>query len=67
MRLSVTVDKRLLEKAIRVSGAKTKREAIEMGLRELLRRVSCERMINHAGKVDLAFTVKELLKRRAEG
>ena len=67
MRLSVTVDKDLLEKAIRASGAKTKREAIEMGLRELLRRASRERMIGHAGKVDLAFTVKELLRQRAEG
>ncbi|MCH7896648.1 MAG: type II toxin-antitoxin system VapB family antitoxin [Candidatus Methylomirabilales bacterium] len=67
MRLSVTVDERLLERALRVSGAKTKREAIEMGLRELLRRASRERMISHAGKVDLALTVKELLKRRAEG
>ena len=67
MRLSVTVDERLLERALRVSGAKTKREAIEMGLRELLRRASRERMISHAGKVDLALTVKDLLKRRAEG
>lgn len=67
MRLSITVDKGLLERAIRVSGAKTKREAIEMGLRELLRRASRERMIEHAGKVDMAITVKELLKRRAEG
>ncbi|MCZ6479930.1 MAG: type II toxin-antitoxin system VapB family antitoxin [candidate division NC10 bacterium] len=67
MRLSVTVEKQLLEKAIRVSGAKTKREAIEMGLRELLRRASRERMIEHAGKVDLGLTLKELLKRRLEG
>ncbi len=67
MRLSITVDERLLERALRVSGAKTKREAIEMGLLELLRRASRERMISHAGKVDLALTVKELLKRRAEG
>lgn len=67
MRLSVTVDKGLLERAIRVSGAKTKREAIEMGLRELLRRASRERMIAHGGKIDMAITVKELLKRRAEG
>lgn len=67
MRLSVSVDKGLLERAIRASGAKTKREAIEMGLRELLRRASRERMIEHAGKVDMAITVKDLLKRRAEG
>lgn len=67
MRLSVSVDKELLEKAVRASGARTKREAIEMGLRELLRRASRERMIEHAGKVDLAVSLKELLKRRAEG
>ena len=67
MRLSVTVEKQLLEKAIRVSGAKTKREAIEMGLRELLRRASREGMIEHAGTVDLGLTLKELLKRRLEG
>jgi Arc/MetJ family transcription regulator len=67
MRFSVAVDEELLEKAIRVSGARTKREAIEMGLRELVRRASRERMIEHAGKVDMSLTVKELLKRRVEG
>lgn len=67
MRLSVTVNKELLERAMRASGAKTKHDAIEMGLRELLRKASRERMIEHAGKVDLAVSLKELLRRRAEG
>jgi Arc/MetJ family transcription regulator len=37
MRISVVIDDRLIARAMRVSGAATKREAVELGLKLLLR------------------------------
>lgn len=36
MRTNIVIDEKLMAEAIKVSGAKTKREAVEMGLRSLL-------------------------------
>ena len=40
MRTTLDIDEVLLEEAMRASGASTKTEAIEAGLRELVRRVA---------------------------
>lgn len=37
MRTNIVIDDALIAEAMRASGAKTKREAVEMGLRTLLR------------------------------
>jgi Arc/MetJ family transcription regulator len=37
MRTNIEIDDRLMEHALRASGAKTKREAVELGLRALVR------------------------------
>lgn len=66
VRLSVSVDPELLEEAVRVSGAGSKREAIEIALRELVRRRRLARLAERAGTVDLAITRDDLLKGRAE-
>ena len=63
-RMSVTVDDELLAEAVRVSGAGSGREAIELGLRELVRRNRIDRMIRRAGTVELTTTVDELLRER---
>lgn len=63
-RLSVSVDPDLLDEAVRASGADSKREAIEAGLRELVRRHRLEAMIARRGKVPLTISVPELLRER---
>ncbi|HYB74334.1 MAG TPA: type II toxin-antitoxin system VapB family antitoxin [Candidatus Sulfotelmatobacter sp.] len=66
MRLSVTLDPELVEEAVRLSHARSKRQAIEAALKEFIRRRRLEGMIARAGKVPLALSVEDLLKRRAE-
>lgn len=67
MRLSVTLDKGLLEEAQSILGNKTKREVIEVALKELIRKKRREEAIEHAGKIDMDMDLKELLKIREEG
>ena len=66
MRLSVTLDPGLVEEAVRISGAHSKREAIEAALKEFIRRRRLEHMIGRGGKVALALSLEDLLKSRAE-
>ena len=66
MRFSVTLDPELVEEAVRLSKARSKRQAIEAALKEFIRRRRLEGMIGRAGSVPLAVSVEDLLKRRAE-
>lgn len=65
-RLNVELDSDLLGAAIEVSGARSKREAIEIALRELVRRHRLAGIIERAGSVRLAMTVDDLLRMREE-
>jgi len=65
MRLTVTVDEHLLDEATKVCRAKSKREAIEIALKDLVRRRRLEQATGHAGRVNMAVTVDELLRERA--
>lgn len=66
MRFTVVVEPALIEEAKRVSGAKTKKEAIEMALKEMIRRRRLEDAAAHAGRIEMALTLKELERQRAE-
>ena len=66
MRLSVTLDPDLVEEAVRISGAHSKRKAIEAALKEFIRRRRLERAIERGGKVALALSVADLRKSRSE-
>lgn len=59
-RMMVEVDDRLLEEARRLSGARTKKAAIEAALRELVRRRRSKELAKLAGKVDIALTRRDL-------
>lgn len=61
------LDDDLLAEALRLSGARTKREAVELALREFVRRLRLRRMLEHAGKIDLDLTVEELWSLREQG
>lgn len=66
-RLSVTLDPDLLDEAVRVAGASSKREAIETALAELVRRHRLQRIASRAGSVPLSVSVEDLLRERANG
>lgn len=59
-RMMVEIDDRLLEEARRLSGARTKRAAIEAALRELVRQGRSRELARLAGKVDIALTRRDL-------
>lgn len=63
-RFSVTLDPDLLDNAIRLSGADSQREAIEIALREFVRRRGLERMARRAGSVTLTISVEEMMQAR---
>ncbi len=59
-RMMVEIDDRLLEEARRLSGARTKKAAIEAALRELVRRRRSSELAGLVGKVDIALTRRDL-------
>ena len=65
-RRTVTLDERLLEEARRLSGAKTKREALEIALRQFVSRMRRQEIIAHAGTVELSLTQEELQESRED-
>ena len=61
---TVIIDDKLLDEAMRVSGAKTKKQAITTGLKELIRRKNLEALRQELGTFDLALSLDELEKLR---
>jgi Arc/MetJ family transcription regulator len=51
MRTNIVIDDQLMAEALRISGARTKRQAVEDGLRLLIRLKSQEQVRNLRGKV----------------
>ncbi|HWS75151.1 MAG TPA: type II toxin-antitoxin system VapB family antitoxin [Quisquiliibacterium sp.] len=51
MRTNIEIDDQLMKDALRLTGAKTKREAVEMGLRTLLRLRRQEELRRLKGKL----------------
>jgi Arc/MetJ family transcription regulator len=64
MRLSVSVDPELLDLAAKVSGAHTKREAIERALHALIQEHRRAEAIRHAGAFRLTLTRRTLRRLR---
>jgi Arc/MetJ family transcription regulator len=63
---TVFVDETLIRQALQVTELKTKREVIEAGLRELVRKKNQELLQQELGSFDLDLSLRELKKRRAE-
>jgi Arc/MetJ family transcription regulator len=51
MRTNIVIDDKLMKDALRVTGLKTKREAVELGLRTLLRLRQQEQIRRFRGKL----------------
>jgi len=66
VRMTVTVDERLLSEVKRLSGARTKRAAIEAALEQYVRRLRQKRIAEYAGKVNMTLTQEELRRWREE-
>jgi Arc/MetJ family transcription regulator len=63
---TVVIDDRLLDEAMKASGAKTKRQVIATGLQELIRKKNLEAFRRELGTFDLALSLEELEKLRDE-
>lgn len=59
-RMTIEIDEALLEEARRVLGVRTKREAIERALQELVRQQRRRGIRAHAGRVELELTQETL-------
>jgi Arc/MetJ family transcription regulator len=63
-KITVFIDDQLIENALRATKSKTKREVIERGLRELLRKNSQEMLKRELGTFDIDLTLDRLEKKR---
>jgi Arc/MetJ family transcription regulator len=52
MRTNIVIDDQLMEKTLQATGLKTKREAVELGLRTLLQLRQQEEIRGHRGKLN---------------
>jgi len=63
---TVVIDDKLIEEALKVTGAKTKKEVIEKGLRELIRTKNREALRKELGTYELELSLEELKRLRNE-
>jgi len=67
MRTTVELDEKLLQDAMAATGAKKKRQTLELALREIVRQRRLERLRQRLGKTPLTITLEDLQQIRAEG
>ena len=60
MRTNINIDDALLEKAMKMSKAKTKKEAVERGLRALISQAAREDMLALEGNVEWEGDLDEM-------
>jgi len=63
---TVVIDDKLINEAIKATGARTKREVIEKGLRELIKAKNREALREELGTYELDLSLEELKKLRNE-
>ena len=64
VRTTLVIRKELLEEVKALSGVRTKKEAVEKALEELVNRRKAKRLIDLEGKVELSFDLNEFVKGR---
>jgi Arc/MetJ family transcription regulator len=65
-RMTIEIDPALLEEARKVLGVRTKHEAIEQALWQLVRQQRVRDMRKHAGQVDLDLSQEDLQQLRED-
>jgi Arc/MetJ family transcription regulator len=63
---TVEINEKLLERAMKISGAKTKKGAIESGLKELIKSINKNMLKKELGTFDLDISVEDLEKMRRD-
>ena len=63
---TVFVDETLIKNALRLTNMRTKKEVIEAGLLELVKKNNRELLRQELGTFEIDLSLKELNKRRAE-
>ncbi|MBU2601113.1 MAG: type II toxin-antitoxin system VapB family antitoxin [Actinobacteria bacterium] len=66
MRTTLDIDRNLLDEAVRVLGASSKREAIETALAEVVSASRRRELIAALGTFDLALTPEDLVRERED-
>ena len=61
---TVVIDDKLINEAIKIVGARTKREVIERGLRELIKTRNRESLRKELGTYDINLSLDELKRLR---
>jgi Arc/MetJ family transcription regulator len=64
MRTTLAINQDLLNEAKRLSGARTKKETVEIALEEFIRRRTARKLLELEGKVELSFSLDEFLEER---
>jgi len=64
MRTTLAIREELLEEVKALSGAKTKKEAVEKALEEFVHRRKAKRLIDLEGKIELSFDLDGFIRRR---
>lgn len=67
MRTTVELDEKLLQDAMAATGAKKKRQILELALQEVVRQRRLERLRQRLGKTPLTITLEDWQRMRAEG
>lgn len=63
---TVVIDEKLLKQAMDAVGAKTKKQAIEAGLKQLVRTRNIDKLRQELGTFDLDLTLEELERLRSD-
>lgn len=64
MRTTLAIKEELLDEVKALSGAKTKKEAVEKALEEFIKRRKSKKLIDLEGRIELSFTLEEFIERR---
>ncbi len=64
MRTLIDIDEKTLKEALRLTKAKTKKEVVNLSLKELVRHKRIERLKSRLGKTDLDLDLKKLERMR---
>ena len=64
MRTTLAIKEELLNEVKLLSGAKTKKDAVEQAMVDFVRRKKAKKLLQLEGRIELSFTPKELLARR---
>ncbi len=65
-RTSVLVDETLIKNALKATHMKSKKEVIEAGLQELIRKKNRDSLREELGSFDIALSLEDLKKLRAD-